>query len=193
MKLSPFFEDLSGSYGYEIEDLTFDSAGENVLKSRLKSKRNQLDALLAMAATDPVMVAPVFHGAFRFVDRKLLDRLVAAEPDDFPAWSDIHAALDMDHWAEALIERVLKAEGGEDFMKIAVGLEYIESGPASTPAGVVGHRAAGEEDELDEDADYDESEGGDAFDGDEGDDVDRRDLGDAGEDWLDDQGFDRRS
>jgi hypothetical protein len=191
MNLSPFFEDLSGSYGFEIEDLTFDSAGENVLKSRLKTKRNQLDALLAMASTDPVMVAPVFHGAFRFVDRKLLDRLVASQPDEFPAWSDIHAALEMDHWAEALIERVLKADGGEDFMKIAVGLEYIESGPASAPAGVVGHRAAEEDEELDEDGDFDGEGDGDSFDEDD-EEVDRRDLGDAGEDWLDDQGFDRR-
>lgn len=195
MKLSLFFEEISASYGYEIEDLTYDSGGENVLKARLKTKRNQLDALMMMAATDPVMVAPVFHGAFRFADRKVLDRLVAAQPDDFPAWSEVHAALDMDHWAEALVERVLKADGGEAFMLVAAGLEYIESGPGSAPAGAGkgGARAGGGEEAGDEDADADQ-DGADDDGGDyDGEDDDRADLGDAGEDWLDDQGFDRRS
>ena len=40
MKLSPFFNDLSSSYAYEIEDLTYDSGGDDVLKSRLKDKRD---------------------------------------------------------------------------------------------------------------------------------------------------------
>ena len=68
MKLSPYFNDLSSSYAYEIEDLTYDSGGDDVLKSRLKIKRDQFGSLLPMCESDPVMVAPAFHGGFRFSD-----------------------------------------------------------------------------------------------------------------------------
>ena len=39
MKLSAYFKELSKSYAYEIEDLTYDSGGANVLNARLKVKR----------------------------------------------------------------------------------------------------------------------------------------------------------
>lgn len=192
MKLSRFFEDLSGSYGFEIEDLTYDSAGEDVLKKRLKSKRNQLPDLMMMAATDPVMVAPVFHGAFRFVDTKVMDRLVACESEELLPWGEVRAALDMDHWVEHLIERVMESEDGERFMCVAAGLEYIESGPSTAPASKAGRVHAGEEADEDEDLDADDEGSSDDFEGDDADDRDGVDLGEAGEDWLDDQGFDRR-
>ena len=93
MKLSPFFKELSSSYAYEIEDLTYDSGGANVLKSRLKVKRDQFDSLLPMKEDFPVMVAPAFHGAFRFSSKAVIEQLVAAKPGDFPAWTAAAATL----------------------------------------------------------------------------------------------------
>jgi hypothetical protein len=177
MKLSAFFGDLSSSYGYEIEDLTYDSAGDNVLKSRLKVKRDQFAALLPMAAFDPVMVAPVFRDAFTFRSREVFDRLVAGTPDDFPNWEAVEAELDIAPWAGKLVQSALATPGCEQFMLIAVGLEYIQSGP--------GAAASAARDEADESAKGSSEEGDD-------DDQDA-DLAEAGEDYLSEQGFDRRS
>ena len=182
MKLSPFFKDLSKSYAYEIEDLTYDSGGGNVLKSRLKIKRDQFAELLPMIEFEPVMVAPAFHGAFSFSDKALLEKLVAAKPGGFPTWKKLAATVKMEAWADKLARTALKSEGGEQFMLIAAGLEFILSGigvaaaagdaePAAAPADV-----PSEEEERPLDSN----------------DVGKA-LGEAGEDYLSDQGFDRRS
>ena len=171
MKLSPFFSDLASSYGYEIEDLTYDSAGDNVLASRLKVKRDQFADLMPMSAFDPVMVAPAFRGGFRFSGKAIFDQLVCAQPDDFPAWETVALAVELEPWAGRLAEQALVSPGGDHFMLIAAGLEYILSGPGAETL------AAPEPIVSPEDAD------------DNGDD----DLGEAGEDYLSEQGFDRRS
>ncbi len=180
MKLSPFFSDLSSSYGYEIEDLTYDSAGENVLASRLKVKRDQFADLMQMCEFDPVMVASAFRGGFQFDVKTVFDQLVAAHPDDFPAWEDVAKAVALEPWAGALAQHALASPGGERFMLIAAGLEYIlsgsgagtpvEAGPAAEPADSEGQRGDGDEDS-----------------------DDSPDLAEAGEDYLSEQGFDRRS
>lgn len=171
MKLSRFFDDLSSSYAYEIEDLTYDSGGDDVLKSRLKVKRDQFAGLLPMCESDPVMVAPAFHGGFHFADKEALEGLVAGNPDDFPTWESVAATLEMEPWAAALAQRALQSPGGEQFMLIAAGLEYILSRLGASAA------AGGAEPLAEEDQD-------------DGDDTD---LGEAGEDFLGEQGFDRRS
>lgn len=176
MKLSPFFSDLSSSYAYEIEDLTYDSGGVNVLKSRLKVKRDQFADLLPMSEAYPVMVVPAFRGGFRFSSKDRLERLVGAQPGDFPAWETVAETLQMEPWAEALAQRALQSPGGEQFMLIAAGLEYILSGLGATAA------AGDAEPAAEEDPDEDHV----------GDDV-SDDLGEAGEDYLSEQGFDRRS
>ncbi len=177
MKLSPFFSDLSSSYGYEIEDLTYDSAGDNVLASRLKVKRDQFADLMQMCEFDPVMVASAFRGGFRFDVKAVFDQLVAAHPDDFPAWEDVAHAAGLEPWAGALAQHALASPGGERFMLIAAGLEYISSGPgAGTP---VEAEPAGESEEHREAGDDDSD--------------DSPDLAEAGEDYLSEQGFDRRS
>ena len=171
MKLSPFFKDLSKTYAYEIEDLTYDSGGANVLKLRLKVKRDQFRELLPMIEFEPVMVVAAFHGAFHFGDKSLLAKLVSANPGGHPAWKALAATIKMEPWAEKLVQAALKSEGGEQFMQTAAGLEFILSGLGATAA-------AGEEERAVKQTD-DDSE-------------DDKDLGEDGEDYLNDQGFDRR-
>jgi hypothetical protein len=165
---------LSSSYGYEIEDLTYDSAGANVLASRLKVKRDQFAGLLPMSTSAPEMVAPAFRGAFSFGDKGALERLVAAQPEDFPAWESVAETLELEPWAGALLQQALASPDGERLMLVAAGLEYLFGAPAAAhPAeteSAAGQKGDGEDDEESDD-----------------------DLGEAGEDYLSEQGFDRRS
>ena len=161
---------------YEIEDLTYDSGGANVLKSRLKQKRDQFAQLLPMIEFEPVMVVPAFHGAFQFGDKVLMEKLVAAKPGAFPAWKTVSASIKMEPWAQKLAQSALKNEGGEQFLLIAAGLEFILNGIGATamageeePAAPAPGEGADEEEERDDD------------------------LGEAGEDFLSEQGFDRRN
>jgi len=185
MKLSPFFKDLSSAYAYEIEDLRWDSAGGNVLKSRLKDKRDAFASLLPLIESFPVLVAPAFHGAFGFRSKDILDQLVASKPGAFPRWETVAAETELAPWAQDLALRALGSAGGEYFMLVAAGLEYILSGlgaTASAGEAEVAPRASG-------DGEEDEGDGGNETARDEG----VEDLGDAGEDYLEQQGFDRRS
>ena len=185
MKLSPYFNDLSKSYAFEIEDLTYDSAGKDVLKSRLRVKREQFAALLPMIEFEPVMVAPAFHGAFHFSDKALLEKLVSSKPDSFPSWKQLAPTIRMDAGIDRLAQQALKAEGGETFMLIAAGLEFILSGlGAAATAGHVEHSPESKQDTGgakeygdEEIGEFDESD----------------DLGESGEDYLNEQGFDRRN
>jgi hypothetical protein len=180
VKLSPYFSELSSSYGYEIEDLTYDSAGDNVLKSRLKVKRDQFGELLAMGDSFPVMVIPALRGAFKFVERAPLDRLVGCEPASFPTWASVKAAIEIEPWAEKLVALALASPGGEQFMLIAAGVEFIFSGLATgASAPTEDSQSESQAREPGEEGDEDEGSGD--------------DLAEAGEDYLSEQGFDRRS
>jgi hypothetical protein len=175
MKLSRYFGELAASYGAEIDDLTYDSGGDNVLASRLKVKRDQFAELLPMSEFDPVMVAPAFRGAFRFGNKALFERLVSSQPENFPVWETVAKALELEPWSRKLVQQALAAPGGEQFMLTAAGLEYISSGAGASSLAET-EPVAGSKDEADV-----------------GEDDDADDLGDAGEDYLSDQGFDRRS
>lgn len=170
MKLSRHFRELSQAYAYEIEDLRYDSGGDDVLKSRIKIKRDQFAGMLMMIETDPVMVAPAFHRAFHFHSTELAHELVAANPDDFPSWKELRATLDLEPWAEKLAATALASAGGEEFMVTAAGLEFILTGLGASGA-------AGEAEYASEPDEEDEQE----------------DLGEAGDDFLGDHGFDRRN
>ena len=178
MKLSPYFKELSSAYAYEIEDLSYDSGGANVLKSRLKVKREKFTDLLPMIEFEPVMVAPAFHGAFSFSDKVMLEKLVAAKPGGFPTWKKMAATLKMEPWAEKLAQKALKSEGGEQFMLVAAGLEFILSGLGAAVAAGEAEPAPVPAAEKDTELDSDDV---------------GEDLGDAGEDYLNELGFDRRN
>lgn len=180
MKLSPFFKELSSSYAYEIEDLTYDSGGANVLGSRLKVKRDQFGSLLPLCESFPVLVAPAFYGAFRFSSKDVIERLVAGKPGEFPTWEAAAATIELAPWAGELAASALQSAGGERFLLIAAGLEYIMSGLGATAAAGEAEPARREAEEGDAEADALRDDG-------------VEDLGDAGEDYLEQQGFDRRS
>ncbi len=169
MKMSTYFSELSSSYAYEIEDLTWDSGGGNVLASRLKVKREQFVDLLPMSEFDPVMVAPAFRGGLRFNSPQAMAGLLAGKPGHLPAWDAIAATIEMEPWAGKLAQLALASPGGEQFMLVVAGLEFIQSGPGPAAAAVEAEASA------DEDGDASE------------------DLAEAGEDYLSEQGFDRRS
>ena len=177
MKASQFFHDLHTSYESEIEDHSYDSEGNDVLRARLKEKRSQFDELVPMIEFAPEMVAIAFHRGLSFSDHHLLDRLVQKEPDDFPSWGEIAQAIDFQPWARDLADRVLEEEGGEQFLLLCAGLEYLHGkNTALTPAGA-------EDEGQEESAERNDFE--------ENDEEGELGSDEAGADWLADQGFDR--
>ena len=102
MRISQYFEDLNKAYNAEIEDLQTDSEGKNVLAARLKEKRGQFTALLQMIDFAPEMVAPAFHGGISFTNPHALTMLASCEPEEFPLWDELEAAVRFEPWAEML-------------------------------------------------------------------------------------------
>ncbi len=84
MRLSSFFEELKSAYEAELDDLTTDSAGHDVLAKRLQAKRGQVSQLLPMIECNPEMVAVAFHGGMRFDSPEVMRDLAAQEPEDLP-------------------------------------------------------------------------------------------------------------
>ncbi len=175
MKLSRYFAELLENYHAEIEDLRHDSEGRDVLQSRLKDKRRAFKDLLPMIDVAPEMVAPAFHRAFEFPAGRLdtIRELLSREPGEFLPWGELAQDITVAAWAQPLVQAVLGEPSGEDFMSMAVGLEYALAHAANRAApDSADHR-------FDEDAD-------------EGEDADS-DSESLGEDFLEQQGFDRRS
>jgi len=174
MNKSAYFEQLSEAYSAEIDDLFSDSEGRNVLNARLRDKRNELDALLQMLEYAPEMVLPVFHQAFQFGKSGGMARAACSEPDDddFPSWSSLSDAITLETWATPLVTKVLAAKGGETFLVSAAVCEFLRQFDGGSRAEDAPSDASpNEEDDLEE--------------------ADRfTDLGEAGADWLGEQGFD---
>ena len=198
MSLSPYFQDLNDRYQAELDDLREDTEGRDVLQARLRDKRKPagFKALLQMIGLAPEMVAPVFHRAFTFPAgyQPVLGDLLSAEPDEFPDWLQVAAEVDIAAWALPFIDATLAQEGGAVFLSTVVGLEYLNVYPGAQRGtgrraddskaregaggadgeGAPGEGAARDRGDEDEDPDYD------------------GDLA-QGENFLEDQGFDRRS
>ena len=79
MKLSRYFSDLRSAYEAELDDLTSDSEGKDVLKKRLAAKRSEIGFLVQMLSYSPEMVAVVFHRGFRFAKPAALGRAGGAQ------------------------------------------------------------------------------------------------------------------
>jgi hypothetical protein len=181
MKLSDYFFELDESYRADLDDLRFDSDGRDVLQARLKDKRSQLKALLPLIGLDPVLVAPVFHGAFEFPagGHHTVADLLGQYPGEFAPWQEVAAAVTVAAWAQPLVNTVLADAHGEDFLATVVALEFA----LSRRLGPRGEQADDEGDERDGHED-----------GDDRDDSDDSDEGEQlSEDYLEQQGFDRRS
>jgi hypothetical protein len=183
MRLSRHFHALQDGYLAEIEDLRLDSEGRDVLQRRLREKRDGFAAIVPMIDTDPLMLAPALHGAFRLPPGRApaIEALLGRESDELPSWGELAQALELEAWAHPLVERVLEEEAGPAFLVTVVGLEYLlarQRGEAPDPVGpeaADGGRERGDDDGGRDDAD------------------ELDDLGDLAEDFLEQQGFDRRN
>lgn len=182
MRISPFFLELRSAYQSEMDDLTFDSDGRDVLRQRLSERRGEISFLLQMIELSPEMVAVIFHQGFHFKLPAVMDHLLTHAPDEFPDWDSLSDAIQLTPWAQALTQVVLKEPMGEWFLTVAAGLEYMYSKPDAAPAT---------QNENDEDAD-DEDEDDRLGDVDAEGESDARVRQEAGADWLVEQGFDRK-
>lgn len=174
---SPFFKNLSSAYRAELDDLTFDSEGKDVLRQRLADKRKEMGFMVKMMDLSPEMVAVVFHQAFAFKSPAVMDDLLSFEADELPDWSTLVSDVTIAPWAHGLADAVLSEPTGEWFLTVAASLEYMSGKPGA-------HAADAEDDE--------ESDDEDEVDGDEEERADAKARKEAGDDWMAEQGFDRK-
>lgn len=200
MKISPFFANLRSAYEAEIDDLAFDTDGRNVLRQRLadKQKHGGLDFLLQMIQSHPEMVAVLFHQAFVFHEPQRLQAVLALESEQVPGWP-LHIGTALLPESQALAARVLQEPAGPWLLTVAAALEYLQSqSGARTDVAASASQADEDEDEDYEDSEEDASDGSeahaDAFDSDEHGNHGRtaRERDEAGADWMEAQGFDRK-
>lgn len=195
MSISPYFLDLGSAYQSEMDDLRFDSEGRDVLHQRLAGKRQEMAFLVQMMDTSPEMVAVVFHQGFAFTGKAVMEHLLSHDSHDvdgFPAWGSLADGFVLAPWAQDLAHIVLQAPGGEKFLTLTAGLEYMAGLPVA--ASIV----SAEDGDGDGDDGEDSDENGDGplviFEGDD----EREQSGDArarheaGSDWLVQQGFDAK-
>ena len=174
MSTSNFFTDLRTAYQAELDDLTFDSEGKDVLVRRLADKRGEIEFLVKMMELSPEMVAVVFHQAFAFSKPAVMDDLLSFEADELPDWTGLANDIQIAPWAQGLADKVLNEPGGEWFLTVAATLEYMAGKP-------VAHAAQAEDEEDEEE-----------FDGDAEERADAKARKEAAEDWMVGQGFDRK-
>jgi hypothetical protein len=188
LSISPYFLDLRSAYQAEIDDLRFDSEGHDVLQQRLAGKRQQIAFLVQMMDISPEMVAVVFHQGFDFTGKAVMEQLLTQDDNSFPSWSSLGAGFELRPWARELADIVLQAPGGDKFLAVTAGLEYMASLPVA--AGII----VSEEDDEDEDGEQDGDDDLVVFedDGEGGQGSDARTREEAGADWLVQQGFDQK-
>ncbi len=193
MSMSAFFRALHNAYQAEIDDLTSDSEGKDVLRQRLQEKRSQLTFLSQMMETAPEMVAVVFHGGFKFKLPAVMEHVLTLESDEFPDWDSLADAVQMAPWASKLADVLLKQPMGDWFMTVAATLEYLYQRPSphqqdhandEEPAEHTDHGSRSQARHLDHGHDFD-------ADDDHAHRTDQ-DHDEASADWLEGQGFDRK-
>ncbi len=199
MFTSSFFHNLRSAYQAELDDLSTDSEGHDVLRKRLAEKRRELGFLVQMLELSPEMVAVVFHQAFRFTIPSAMDHLVAQDADELPNWDSLSGTIEVAPWAKDMVQTILKEPQGEWFMTIAAALEYMHHKPLTAA-----ERAQAETDDEDgnaadganakEDRDDLRNERHDDNHTEDHDEEESnvRAREDAGNDWLVEQGFDRK-
>ena len=178
MRTSSFFGQLRSAYASEIDDMTFDSEGKNVLRQRLAARRKELPFLRQMMELSPEMVSVMFHQGFRFKNPALIEHVLSLESDEFPAWDTLSDAIALEPWAQQLADELCKEPMGEWLLTVAAGLEYLFAKPERSGA-------------KDHDEDAEKGENGD-HDGEDEEEKDARAREEAGQDWMVEQGFDRK-
>ena len=185
MRTSSFFAQLRSAYASEIDDMTFDSEGKNVLRQRLAARRKELPFLRQMIELSPEMVSVVFHQGFNFKNQAHMEQLLSLESDEFPAWDTLGDTITLEPWAQQLASELCKEPMGEWLLTVAAGLEYLFVRPER--ASPTDH------DDVDEDSDKDPSAAMDrGMDGEDDEEKDARAREEAGQDWMVEQGFDRK-
>ncbi|MEI7515300.1 MAG: hypothetical protein WCK81_07910 [Betaproteobacteria bacterium] len=185
MRTSSFFGQLRSAYASEIDDMTFDSEGKNVLRQRLAARRKELTFLRQMMELSPEMVSVVFHQGFRFKNPALMEHVLSLESDEFPAWDTLSDAIALEPWAQQLADELCKEPMGEWLLTVAAGLEYLFAKPER--AGAKDHGDADDEDDANAEKDADGDHGGE-----DEEEKDARAREEAGQDWMVEQGFDRK-
>lgn len=191
MSTSNYFYQLQSLYEAELEDLRTDSEGNHVLVPRLDEKRQSLGFLLHMMDSNPEMLVVAMHQAFQFSNAVTMDHLVALEQDELPTWDSLRNEIDIAPWAVDMVQTILNEPLGAKFMTIAAALEYLHHKTFAEAARL--HDPEGEVDEHDaarSDRDGDHSM--EAMERLEDDEADARARDEAGNDWMVEQGFDRK-
>ncbi|MCZ2498605.1 hypothetical protein GN316_17725 [Xylophilus sp. Kf1] len=190
MHVSPFFHNLRTAYLAELDDMRHDSDGKFVLDRRLAERRGEVTFLVAMLEVAPEMVAVVLHKAFRFTSTAAMDRVLACEPEDLPAWDSLQPAIDIAPWATATVRLLREQAAGDRFLSVAAALEYMAGSDRHAPV----HAGNGDDDEDDADHGDDEhdTDEGQPLSADDLDDADGRTREEARADWMSEQGFDRK-
>ena len=191
MSISFFFHNLRTAYEAELDDLRTDSEGKDVLAKRLKEKRGQLGFLVQMMDSNPEMLAVVLHQGFRFKDNGAMEKLLQCKPGKLTAWKTLSAGIAFAPWAQDTVETLLDFPGGAHFMVIAAALEYLHQRPLTAE-----ERAAvddgNEEGRQDRDAVRDERHDDNHTEDHDEQEAEARVREEAGNDWLEGQGFDRK-
>ena len=196
MKLSSYFRDLNSAYQAELDDLTSDSEGKDVLRRRLQDKRSEIGFLVQMIDISPEMVAVVFHQAFRFRGAAATFEPVFRLRDSFelPDWHSLASAVALEPWAEPLAETVLCQPGGEQFLTLAAALEYLQQhGQGASQSASGADSADSAEDDEDSGDDYHDDEHDEMSADDARDPQTAQSREEAGDGWLSDVGFERKS
>ena len=190
MTTSTYFLDLRAAYQSELDDLSTDSEGKDVLRKRLTEKRKELGFLLKMIEISPEMVVVVLHQAFRFTRPAVMDQLVARDADDLPEWDSISDSIEIAPWARDMVQSILQEPMGEWFMAIAAALEYMHHKPLTALERA--QLAGSEDEEEDQDEVRNERHDDTHTEDHEEDEAEARAREDAGNDWMVEQGFDRK-
>ena len=161
-----------------------------MLRNRLAQKRSEIGFLVKMMEVAPEMVAVVFHQGFRFTRATQLEQALAVGQDYLPSWESLSTCVTLEPWAAALAKTVLAEPGGDRFMVVAAGLEYLQQARFAGSAGGSEADAEGDEDDADErehDDDYDALSADDVVEP-----HDSRSREEASANWLADVGFERK-
>ena len=185
MSVSPFFKHLRTSYQAEMDDLTSDSEGKDVLKKRLAEKRKEIGFLTQMIELSPEMVAVIFHNAFSYKMPAVMDDLLTFESEELPDWETLADIVTLADWAQDAAKAILKEPRGEWFMTVAAALEYMYGKKTHRPALHDHDEDEDENEDHDGGADYDSE-----HDKQEAKAAKLRE--EAGQDWMVEQGFDRK-
>ena len=191
MSISPFFLQLRSGYQAELDDLASDSEGKDVLRKRLADKRKEIGFLVQMMELSPEMVAVVLHQAFQYTKPTVMEQVLTLESDELPQWYAVNDAVQLAPWAQSVTDTILRQPAGPWFMVVAAALEYMHSRPA-----VVAEHVPSDDEDLDGEEDRDAArdhrhDDNHTEDHDE-EEQEARAREEAGNDWLVDQGFDRK-